>query len=229
MSPRRRESSISGMIREGIRARLLETHVCLPGVIEAFDPVTVRAEVRIPLKRVNEDLDGNRSTYDWPKLTEVPVVFPHAAGFAITMPVAVGDEVMLIFLDRDPSRWLEASKEQRPETLRAHDLSDAVVLVGMNTKASQIASYNATALEIRAPGTTNRIRIEADGSIDIQGADLKIGDGTDDLLALLEDLIDVINAILIDSIVNGAADGSLNSATSTAILAVKTKITNMKP
>lgn len=250
MTQRRNQTTIEGLISESLRARLLETHTMLPGVIESFDAETVRADVRIALKRESEDLDGVRTTLDWPKLADVPVCFPHFGGFSFTLPVAVGDEVLIQFAQRDMSKWLENGVEQAPVSLRAHDLSDAVVLVGMNSKPSQITTYSATDLVIQSPVEANAIRMTPDGDIAVTGRDITAtasggvtitggGDvkmegaaielgvsGGDDVLSLLEDLIDQIKAILIVDPVSGNL--SVLAASQTALDVVKAKIAAMK-
>lgn len=225
MSPRLGEGTLEQVLGSAIRSSLLETHTFLPGVIEAFDATTVRASVRIPLKRLTEDLDGVRTEHDWPLLADLPVVFPHAAGFAITMPVTVGDEVLVGFLERDASKWLEAgvgkvaAKHQIPETLRIHDLGDGVVLVGMNTKPSQITSYSTTAVEIRGP--------EGNPVFSMSSSGVAMTVLTNELWTVLEELCDAITALQTIAAAP-TANESITPATATAIAAVKTKLTAMK-
>jgi hypothetical protein len=219
MSPRRGENSLEGFVSSAMRGRLLETHVLMPGVIEAFDPVTVRASVRIPLKRLSEDLDGIRSQLDWPLLTGVPVSYPHAGGFAITMPITIGDEVLVGFTDRDLSRWLDNHLELPPETNRAHDLADGVVLAGFNTRASQVPSYSATDIEIMGPLGVSKISVSSTG--------LAMTVGPNELMAVLEELCDVLLALQ----TVGGAPGAMEPiapATNLAITAVKAKLTLIK-
>jgi hypothetical protein len=212
MSPRRGENSLEGFVSSAMRGRLLETHVLMPGVIEAFDPVTVRASVRIPLKRLSEELD-------WPLLTGVPVSYPHAGGFAITMPITIGDEVLVGFTDRDLSRWLDNHLELPPETNRAHDLADGVVLAGFNTRASQVPSYSATDIEIMGPLGVSKISVSSTG--------LAMTVGPNELMAVLEELCDVLLALQ----TVGGAPGAMEPiapATNLAITAVKAKLTLIK-
>jgi len=223
----REQGTTAAVLNEFFRGRMLETHTALPGVVQSFDASKQEADIKIPLRRVRVGPDGNEVEYEWPPLTGVPVWMPHAGGFSITMPVAVGDECLVVFLERDVSLWLEDAGTHPPDSARVHDLSDGVALVGLSTQPNKVASYDGTDMQIRSPVAGNEITIGADGSIDITGKDIAIGDGTDELLSLIEDLFVALDAALVTDPVSG--DQPLTAATKAALAVVKAKFTAMKP
>lgn len=214
---------LADAIREAIRSRMIETHTALPGIVQAFYPADQTADVRIPMKRVFTDLDGVVTLGDWPLLAKLPVVMPHAGGFHISFPVAAGDECLVIFLERDPGRWLEGSEELPPETNRTHDISDGVALVGLNAKANRIPGYNADDLEISADGGSQGVTLRANGDVSIESSKLALGAGVEEVLAILGEICDLIAAMTVST-----GTGLAIPPTTTNAAALKARILAVK-
>ncbi len=190
-------STIQDVILEAIRARMVETHTALPGKVERFYPSDQTADVRIPLKRTKTSIEGVESTFEWPLLAHVPVWMPHAGAFHITLPVAVGDECLVLFLERDASKWLTSSFELAPETRRLHDVSDGIALIGLDSPQQKIASYNADDLEISNDAGTQSIILRANGDIEIASVKLSLGAGLEDVMIILSEITDLIAAMTV--------------------------------
>lgn len=70
----------------------------------------------------------------------VPVINPSAGGGLLSFPVKVGDTVLLEFSMRNIEEWLEGDGGPVTEsTMRCHDMSDAVAIVGLYTKNSHLS------------------------------------------------------------------------------------------
>jgi hypothetical protein len=106
-------------------------HVMLPGRIEKYDAAQQRADVKPLIQDRLAARDGSEILEEFPVIPSVPVVFPRAGGFFITLPVARGDLVTLIFADRSLDNF-KSSRGQvtDPDDFRTHDLSDAIAFVG---------------------------------------------------------------------------------------------------
>ena len=190
-------STIQDVILEAIRARMVETHTALPGVVERFYPSDQTADIRIPLKRTKTSIEGVESTFEWPLLARVPVWMPHAGAFHVTLPVAVDDECLVLFLERDASKWLTSSVEDAPETRRFHDVSDGIALIGLDSPQQKIASYNADDLEISNDAGTQSIILRANGDIEIASVKLSLGAGLEDVMIILSEITDLIAAMTV--------------------------------
>ena len=66
-----------------------------------------------------------------PVLQDVPIVWPSGGGVTLTLPVAAGDECLLVIADRCIDAWWQSGGVQLPMDSRAHDLSDAFAIVGV--------------------------------------------------------------------------------------------------
>ena len=198
-SPGQEGLGMSDVIREAIRARMIETHTALPGVIQAFDPATQRADVRIPLLRVFTDLDGDETLEPWPLLSGVRVYMLHGGGFHQSLPVAEGDECMVIFLERDASRWMGGGKDQKPETNRTHDISDGVALVGFNSDPKRIPGYNGSDFVIAADAGGQSVILRANGDVEIESAKLALGAGGEEVLALISEVVGLFAGLTVNT------------------------------
>ena len=216
-------TTLNAVILEAIRARMVETHTALPGVIELFDAATQTAKIRIPLKRDLVDADGNETTDDWPILPAVPVWMPHAGGFHMTFPVEPGDECLVLFLERDVSRWYAESVEQTPETRRLHDISDGVALVGLNSKSQRIGSYNASDMEISNDAGTQSVVLRENGDIEVSNSKLGLGAGAEDVLGLMDEVLTLFLGLAVNT-----TTGVVITPSAATVNALKARIAAVK-
>lgn len=142
-----RSPDMADIIRQAIEDRLAEVHVMLPGRIDAYDADLQKADVEPLIKRLQETVDGELSE-DLPVIPGVPVVFPRAGGFKITMPVQSGDRCMLVFCERSIDTYQTGQgrrgddttliKQTDPGTFEMHNLSDPVCLLGWYNDAEAL-------------------------------------------------------------------------------------------
>jgi hypothetical protein len=103
----------------------------LPGRIEKYDAATQKASVKPLVKDRVPTKDGSELLEPFPIIQSVPVVWPRAGGFFLTMPLAVGDLVLLVFADRSIDKFKSSrGTDTDPDDFRMHDIADAVALPG---------------------------------------------------------------------------------------------------
>ena len=154
---------------------LLKSHsaglrVCMPGIIQSFDPDTVTCVVQPALKGAITDASGNVVSADYPLLTDVPVVFPRGGGVSLTFPVKAGDECLVIFADRCIDFWWQSGGIQEPVDLRQHDLSDAFAIVGPQSQANKISGISTNSVQIRTDDGGSFIELTQGGAININSS-----------------------------------------------------------
>lgn len=134
------------------------------GIIESFDAVDQTASVRIAIKQVqNVAPDGTRFLVEYPLLKKCPVFFPSGGGFTLTFPVAQGDECIVIFNDRELDNWFLNGGVQAPISSRSHDISDAMVLVGLRSNPRKLTGVSTTATQLRSDDGTNFVEANSQG------------------------------------------------------------------
>lgn len=112
-------------------------HVMKIGEIQSYDKATASATVKIKIKEWT-DFDGNKSTA-YPVLADVPVLVLQGGGSWIEFPIAKGDPCLVFFSDRDIDTWWTSGNETTPNSLRKHDLSDCIAIVGVNPRANPLS------------------------------------------------------------------------------------------
>jgi hypothetical protein len=106
-------------------------HTALPGRVETYDSATQKADVKPLVKNLVAGNDGTEILETIPVIPAVPVMFPRAGGFFITLPVTKGDHVMLVFNERSIDKFKAGQgTDTDPDDFRTHHLSDAVAIPG---------------------------------------------------------------------------------------------------
>lgn len=121
-----------------------DLRVSMPGIVQSFDPATQTATIQPALTERIIDQLGNVSMVNLPLLLDVPVIMPRSGGFALTMPVAAGDECLVVFNDMCIDAWWSLGGVQNQAEKRRHDLSDAVAIMGLCSQPKRLPNYDNT-------------------------------------------------------------------------------------
>ena len=148
-----------------IRHTSYDLRVAMPGIIASFDPdkltVTVDIAIRDKLKIKNEYVDRQI-----PRLLDVPLMLPHGADFAITIPVQAGDECLVIFADMCINSWWSngatVNNPQNQEVDRRHDFSDGFAVLAPWSQVTKITNFNTNAVEIRTADNSTKVSVTQD-------------------------------------------------------------------
>lgn len=177
-----REPELSDVIRTIVDQMFLSLNVCLPGKVVSYNPQKQYADVQIQLLKKYSDF----STEPHPVIPNVPVRHPRAAGgnAFIHMPVAIGDDVLLVFSQRSLDNW----KTQNVPVVgqnggvdtndtRKHHITDAFAILGGSAMPDAFKVTNPSAIEIS--NGTGKISLFPDGKF-------KFGNSSADLIDQLQ-------------------------------------------
>ena len=159
-----------------IDVAMTELRVSMPGKIESYDSNLQTAVVQpLNLRRAVSASSADKL----PAIPDVPVVHPRTVKGALSMPVAAGDSVTLLFSDRAMDAWkaTPGGVPVEPGSGRKHDLTDCVALLGgYPTGLPFVPAYSgALALQVN-PGTK-----------------IALGNGVVEALDLVDQLIDTVD------------------------------------
>lgn len=155
-----RSPELADIIRQAIDDRLVDVHTMLPGRIDAYDPATQKADVEPLIKRLQQTVDGEINE-ELPIIPGVPVVFPRAGGYKLTMPVAKGNRCMLVFCERSIETYQtgqgrsgssELISQSDPQTFEMHSLSDPVALLGWYNDAESLSETDQDGMQLGLDG-----------------------------------------------------------------------------
>jgi len=111
------------------RSEVARVRTAIPAIITAYDHATQRATVQIAIRHAYRDASGKVVQEQHLPIASRPVMFPMASGYALTFPLAVGDECLLLVAERSLDEYLDKpSSDATPQDLRRFDLRDSVVL-----------------------------------------------------------------------------------------------------
>ena len=211
-------ADFSDIISSAIKSVISGMHTCLPGRIESYDYTTQKANV-LPLLR---DVYSDGEEIDMPVIIDVPVIFPAIGSVGLTFPVNPGDGVLLVFAERSIDKWLSLGGVVTPDDPRRFDLSDAVAIVGLNpfTEASQADNND----DVTLMNDSAKLKLQSGGKV-------ALGNSTNELLAIIEELIDEL--IILKTVpaalgVQLLLDPTPVTGTIPKLEAVKAKITLIK-
>ena len=148
---------------------MLGINTAMPGEVVRYDAANRRADVRGQLAVVMD----TGEQIDRPVISNVPVVFPVAAEFALLYPLEVGDSVLLVFSMRGLSRWKATHGMAAPDTEGMLSQQDAVAMPGFGPAGAhmpdiRITSDNDGLTVQREDG--ERVRFNVGGGITILSA-----------------------------------------------------------
>jgi hypothetical protein len=151
------------------------------GKIEDYNYTTNMAKVSINFKRML----ANGDIYSYPLLEDVPVFILAGGGAYIGMPIAPGDQCILLFNDRNIENWFLDGSVDVPSDSRTHSIADAIAIVGIQPlNAPKIHPANAicingNAKKVAVKNAATDLKTLIDSLIDtLMGAQHTVGGAT---------------------------------------------------
>ena len=170
-----RTPSLPELLRAAVEDELSDFFVAMPGKVEKYTDTgdVPKANVKPLLKRAFINQDGSEGLDDLGIVNDVPVIWPRGGGFFFRMPVQVGDNVLLVFMDRSIDEYMFSggSSSVDPVDFREHDISDAVAIPGFYPFAKPLKNASAVAgkLALGADVPGKFISVDSTGITEING------------------------------------------------------------
>lgn len=181
LSNNERSADAELTIRSALRQAVLGLRCAMPATVVSVDYGKMTLTAQPTIKGILMTKDG-AAAEALPILQDVPIVWPSGGGVTLTLPVAAGDECLLVIADRCIDAWWQSGGVQLPMDSRAHDLSDAFAIVGVRSLPRAISGISRTAAQLRTDdgGTSisvssgvvkiKSVSVEIDGDLTVKGA-----------------------------------------------------------
>lgn len=164
----RRSPTLEEVIRAALAAAQGRIHTALPGRIESYDSERQCANVQPLIQNITLTGEGEDLVETLPIINDVPVVFPRGGGFFISLPLAKGDYVLLVFNERSIDKFVTGSGGVTdPLDPRQHNLSDAVAFAGFYPFAQSIEDSNGEDLVLGKDENGVQLALTADGRVNV--------------------------------------------------------------
>lgn len=131
-----------------------ELRVAAPGIIQSYNAGTNTATVQLAIREKVNQMDGTTQDTDLPLLLDCPVMMPRGGGFALTFPVAAGDECLVVFADACIDSWWQSGGVQNQAEKRRHDLSDGIAIPGLWSQPNKLTIGEGIRLTATAGGAS---------------------------------------------------------------------------
>ncbi len=126
------DPTLVDVIDEGILGRLATLGTMTIGKVLAFresGEAIPRADIRNAVRARRRTEEGVWEEYEQVVLPDLPVMYPKVGAASVYFPLAAGDEVLILFAERDIETAVEEGADiNRANTARRHSLADGVVL-----------------------------------------------------------------------------------------------------
>ncbi len=152
-------------LRSALDGRQSTIWTAMPCIVKAVDFSAMTISAQPAIQGTVEDENGVITSVDYPLLVDVPIVFPSAGGFLITLPIAIGNEVLVVMASRCIDAWWQSGGIQRPMEARMHDLSDGFAIPGPRSQPNVVGGISTTGAQIRNDAGTTYVEISGDGKI----------------------------------------------------------------
>jgi len=176
------------LVKRDIMISLSCHHV---GTVQSFNADNQTATATINYKKTYFERDNTTGLYkrvyvDYPILLDCPCVVLGGGLASLTMPIAKGDECLVIVNDRDINDWFQSGQVGPVSTPRLHSLADAIILVGLKSSPNAREAYDMTRAVLQY-GTT---------MVGVGESLVKIANNQYTLNTLLQELISEINDLI---------------------------------
>ena len=138
-----------------------------PAIVQSVNLAAMTIECVPAIKGVATDSNGVQSFVTMPVLADVPICFPSAGGFSLTLPIAVDDEMLVVIANRCIDAWWQSGGIQAPIELRMHDLSDGFAIPGPRSLPNVVSGISATNAQLRNDAGTVYLEITPTGGINM--------------------------------------------------------------
>lgn len=211
------EPTLSDLLNLLKREIMLELSCHHIGTVQSVNLTNQQLVATVNYTRTFFKLNENTGLYsatqlNYPTVIDCPFVVLGGGTANLTFPIAAGDECLLLFNDRDMDNWFQGGTNAACATPRAHSFSDAVALVGINSLANVVQSYDAARAVLRN-GTTG---------VGVSSTKVKIFNQTTTLNTLLQSLITQIKAIT--TLNSDSTTGAVSVASQTQLANIATQI-----
>ena len=150
-------------LRLAMDGRLSSVWTAMPGIVESVDLSAMTISVQPAIQGQIQKPDGSYEYVNLPLLVDVPIVFPRAGGFILTLPIKAGDEVLVVFASRCIDSWWQSGSVGVPMEYRMHDLSDGFAIPGPSSQPKKVSSISSSAAQLRNEAGDIFLEIGASG------------------------------------------------------------------
>lgn len=168
MDRRERLDDIEESLRLALDNKQSQIWTAIPAIVNSVNLNTQTVSVQPTIQAQQIDEMGNVTNTNLPLLVDVPICWPKAGGFALTLPVTSGDEVLIVFSSRCIDTWWQSGGIGTQAEIRMHDLSDGFAILAPTSQPKVLPDVQTDGIELRNESRSTYIKL-TDTGIEIKG------------------------------------------------------------
>lgn len=144
--------------------------VAMPAIVvanQAGDPFNAQLQTVSVQPAIQEVMRLNAvpTLTNLPILDDVPIAVARAGGWSLTLPIAIGDECLVVFTDMAMDIWWQNGgiQKQPDGKLYRHDIGDGIAIFGLGSNPRALANYSTSSAQLRSDDGTVVIDLAAAG------------------------------------------------------------------
>lgn len=157
-------------LRLALEAERAGIWTALPAIVVAANLAAQTVSAQPTIQGTITGPDGVARNVNLPLLVDVPIVWPRAGGFALTFPVAAGDEVLIVFASRCIDSWWQSGGIGAPAEARMHDLSDGFAILAPTSQPKRLGGVSSSNVQLRDSAGSTFVEITPSGAVNIVAA-----------------------------------------------------------
>jgi hypothetical protein len=186
------DPELADLIAAVKKSLMLNMNCCQIGTVQAFNAQTQTAKVTINYQKTiqifNTETEQNvQVNVPYPIIADAPVWFARGGAAGVSLPVASGDECVVLFDDRDIDNWHAGQINGAPASSRLHSFPDALIFVGIGNLNNVIANFD----------TVRALLYNGTAGVGVGASLIKIYNSQYTLNGLLQELITEITNITV--------------------------------
>lgn len=154
-------------LRIALDGRQAMIWTALPAIVESVNLNAMTLEAQPAIQGIMQNSDGSETLVNLPLLVDVPICFPSAGGFTLTLPIQAGDEVLVIIASRCIDSWWQNGGIGVPMETRMHDLSDGFAVPGPRSQPRVVPNISSANAQLRNDAGTVYLEITPLGRINL--------------------------------------------------------------
>lgn len=168
-----RSADFADVARAVAQSAVSNVWTAMPAIVQSVDFARQIITAQPAIQGVQTDKDGSTHNVNMPLLVDVPICYPKCAGFAITLPLQAGDEVLIIFASRCIDAWWQSGgTANAPLENRMCDLSDGFAILAPTSQPRRLQNVSATNIQMRSADGAVFIEIDPAGRVQIKAKEL---------------------------------------------------------
>jgi hypothetical protein len=151
-------------LRLALDSRLAHVWTAMPGIVQSVNLTAMTCTVQLAIQSRMAGPDGQISNINIAILQDVPIVFPRAGQFIVTLPLAQGDEVLVVFAKSCmDSWWQNGGYQNAPMEFRMHDVSDGFAIPGPSSQPKVVTGISSANAQLRTLDGSKYIELTTSG------------------------------------------------------------------